>query len=110
MTLKTYFSVIFAVIMALLFGVIISFSVMNSKAFLKTQLAEQSQLIGVNIARDLIAGKHQSEPALVAHFSDYQNVYQFEYLHLVKEGVTLSQYRKEQKENAVSCECGVTGF
>lgn len=97
MTLKTYFNLIVAVIMVLLFAAITSFSLINSKAFVKQQLAQQTQLVGQNAVQTLKVQTGLEQDEMIKRFADFKKAYEFTYLRLQHNNTTLLEHRTSPK-------------
>ncbi|MFY8351687.1 EAL domain-containing protein [Pseudoalteromonas sp. SSM20] len=97
MTLKTYFNLIVAVIMVLLFAAITSFSLINSKAFVKQQLAQQTQLVGQNAVQTLKVQMGLEQDEMIKRFADFKKAYEFTYLRLQHNNTTLLEHRSSPK-------------
>ncbi|WP_372767441.1 EAL domain-containing protein [Pseudoalteromonas sp.] len=83
--------------MILLFAAITSFSIANSKAFVKQQLAQQTQLVGQNAVQSLYDLKGGEQAELIKRFNDFKKAYEFSYLRLQHNNTTLVEYRSSQK-------------
>jgi hypothetical protein len=83
MSLKTLFNLIVASILLLLFVATISFSVLNSKAFIKQQLMEQTQLVGRSVLQriSLLEGVEADE--MKQGLSELHNSYEFIFLNVM---------------------------
>lgn len=96
MTLKTYFNVIVAFIMVSLFIVITSFTVSNSKAFMKHQLAEQTELLGLTLVQSISQSANANHQLLTEHVSQFSRLHQYAYIRVQHLDKTLIEKRVTQ--------------
>ncbi|KPV98073.1 putative membrane protein YjcC [Pseudoalteromonas sp. P1-9] len=96
MTLKTYFNVIIAFIMVSLFIVITSFTVSNSKAFMKNQLAEQTELLGLTLVQSISQSANANHQLLTEQVSQFSRLHQYAYIRVQHLDKTFIEKRATQ--------------
>lgn len=99
MSLKTLFNLIVASILLLLFVVTISFSVLNSKAFIKQQFMEQTQLVGRSVLQriSLLEGVEADE--MKQGLSELHNSYEFIFLNVKLQNTVIFEHRQSLQSN-----------
>ena len=99
MSLKTLFNLIVASILLLLFVATISFSVLNSKAFIKQQLTEQTQLVGRSVLQriSLLEGVEADE--MKQSLSELHNSYEFIFLNVKLQNTVIFEHRQSLQSN-----------
>ncbi|AIY64133.1 hypothetical protein OM33_02415 [Pseudoalteromonas piratica] len=99
MSLKALFNLIVTSILLLLFVATISFSVLNSKAFIKQQLMEQTQLVGRSVLQriSLLEGVEADE--MKQGLNELHNAYEFVFLNVKLQNTVIFEHRQNPQSN-----------